>query len=519
MTESTFVFLVDLERTPEFDFDTLAAQSDSRWVCLGLLSDTARLAGTAPAFARRIAGDARFAVLGWADLPEVLLSRADAFAVILDGALALAPDLLARLRAETEASEAEPGLLLCLPDHRAQETEPPPKRFWDSDLALARDSFGAVKVLRAARLAGWLSAVDLGEAAWPYGVALLEAASLGRERVRVLDDPPYHPLDGREDGERKASELRLARAVLPRFGRHLQLVETGEGERRLLAAPPRWPRVSVIIPTRDQLYYLRRCVDDLLQATDYPALEILIVDNNSEEPETLAYLEKIAAQPKVRVVPARVPFNYPKINNLAVEQAGGEVLLFLNNDISVLEPGWLKEMVSQALRSDVGAVGSLLFYPDGRIQHAGVLLGADGGIAGHIGRLCEDAWIDEGPGRAVQESSAVTAACMAMRRSVFDEIGGFDPNLAVSYNDVDLCLRAWRHGFRVVWTPFARLVHHESVSRGSDDLPENRERALGEYHAMRARWGVFLQRDTHYSAAFSTKLPGYQASNAPPRTN
>ncbi len=271
-----------------------------------------------------------------------------------------------------------------------------------------------------------------------------------------------------------------------------------------LPDPPPW--VSVIVPTRNRADLLGRCVEHLLDATDYPALQIAIVDNDSDEPETLALLRELARRPGVRVIPHPGPFNFAAINNHAVAATDGAILAFLNNDIEVTRPDWLREMVSRAVQPGVGAVGAKLYYPDGRIQHAGIVtgLGPDR-IAGHVHNAAPHAASGSfGDLMLARDVSAVTAACMVVRRELFVEAGGFDEvNLAISYNDVDFCLRLRELGYRNIITPFAELIHYESASRGADDRAEARARVQGEIAYMRRRWGDALLRDPYFSPNFS----------------
>ncbi len=260
------------------------------------------------------------------------------------------------------------------------------------------------------------------------------------------------------------------------------------------------PLVSAIIPTRDQAALLRTCVTGLLDRTDYPNLEIIIIDNRSREPDTHAYFAELAADPRVRIVGYDKPYNYAAINNFAAGLASGSMLCLLNNDIEIIHSDWLREMVSHALRPGVGGVGALLYYPDDRVQHAGTILGL-GGVAGHPYR-----WQPRGaPGylgraRVIQNLSAVTAACFVVPAKVFAEVGGFDDrNLTIAYNDVDLCLRIGERGYRIVWTPHAELYHHESASRGPDTDPDKRNRFAAEMAHMRRRWGAVLQHDPCYN--------------------
>jgi GT2 family glycosyltransferase len=262
--------------------------------------------------------------------------------------------------------------------------------------------------------------------------------------------------------------------------------------------------VSLLIPTRDGLAVLKRCLDSLVAKTTYPRFEIVIVDNQSREPATLAYLASLVESGRARVVPYDRPFNYSAINNLAAREARGEVLCLLNNDVEVITPDWLTELVSHALRPDVGAVGAKLLYPNDTIQHAGVVTGL-WEIAGHVHRFLPR----EAPGyfsraHLVQNVSVVTGACLAIRRELYLALGGLEEdNLAVAFNDVDFCLRVDAAGYRNVWTPWAELYHHESFSRGPEDTPEKQQRANREVDYMKRRWGAQLKADPYYNPNLS----------------
>jgi GT2 family glycosyltransferase len=277
------------------------------------------------------------------------------------------------------------------------------------------------------------------------------------------------------------------------------------------------PRVSLVVPTRDRPELLRSCVESLLARTDYPDFELLLVDNGSRDPQALALLDAFAARAGVRVLRDESPFNYSALNNRAAAMATGSVLALVNNDIEVIDAGWLREMVAQALRPGVGAVGAMLLYPDGRIQHAGVVLGL-GGIANHayVGEPA-DVGGHGGRARVVQSVSAVTAACLVVRRDLYLAVGGLDEQLAVAFNDIDFCLRLREAGHRNVWTPFARLYHHESATRGSDADGARRERFLGEIALMRERWGALLERDPAYNPNLSLVGRGFEPAD-PPRS-
>lgn len=265
------------------------------------------------------------------------------------------------------------------------------------------------------------------------------------------------------------------------------------------------PLVSIIIPNKDHIRDLELCLTSIHEKSTYFNYEVLIVENNSQEPETFVYYEQLPARfPQTRVLTWEKAFNYAAINNFAAEQAAGDYLLFLNNDVEIITPGWMEEMLQICQQSGVGIVGAKLYYPDDTIQHAGVVLGL-GGIAGHI--MCRALRSDTGyMGRmvSVQEISAVTAACMLMKTSVFREVEGFDEAFEVAFNDIDLCMKAWDAGKKVVFTPYAELYHYESKSRGMEDTPEKQIRFAKEVRRFQNKWARELQKgDPFYSPNLS----------------
>lgn len=269
------------------------------------------------------------------------------------------------------------------------------------------------------------------------------------------------------------------------------------------------PLVSVIIPFRDKAELVRQCVDSVLLQTAYSNYELLLVNNGSIEKETLQLLESYANHDSVRILDCPGQFNYSAINNWAVDQAQGEYVVLLNNDTKVITQEWMTALLELCQMPNVGVVGSLLLYPDDSIQHAGVVVGL-GGVAGHpFHRLRQG-----DPGYfslplLIRDCSAVTAACMMVRRELYRRLGGLDEvNLPIAFNDVDFCLRVRMAGFHVVYTPYARLYHYESASRGSDeDLaaadPAIRKRVLSERHYMLATWSDVIQRDPFYNPNLS----------------
>lgn len=269
--------------------------------------------------------------------------------------------------------------------------------------------------------------------------------------------------------------------------------------RVLPALPADTPLVSIIMPTRDGGAVLARAVESVLTRTRYPRLELVLVDNGSQTAETLDVLAQAASDPRVRVARDDSPFNFSSLNNRAVARSRGEVVALLNDDVEVLDGDWLTEMVSLALRPEVGCVGAKLLYPDNTVQHAGVILGI-GGVAGHAHKRFPAAHHGYfGRLHLVHALSAVTAACLVVRRSTYDRVGGLDEALAVAFNDVDFCLRVRATGLRNVFTPYAVLLHHESATRGSDMAPERRMRFEREVRLMQARWRDALADDPYYS--------------------
>ncbi len=263
------------------------------------------------------------------------------------------------------------------------------------------------------------------------------------------------------------------------------------------------PRVSLIVPTRDQVGLLRTCIEGLLDNTDYPHLEIIVVDNQSSDPQTLEYLRYLPTQ-GVKVLPHPHPFNYSAINNRAVEHASGEIIGLVNNDIEIIDAGWLKEMISQLLRDNVGVVGAKLLWPNHMVQHGGVVVGING-LAAHTGNNLQEN--DAGylsTNQITRQQSAVTAACLLVRKSVFEQVGGLDEQaFPVAFNDVDFCLRIQQVGMKLIWTAFAKLIHAESASRGKDQTPEKNARAMREQQNFIKRWSNSGCTDNYYHPALS----------------
>ncbi|MBQ8311602.1 MAG: glycosyltransferase family 2 protein [Clostridia bacterium] len=273
--------------------------------------------------------------------------------------------------------------------------------------------------------------------------------------------------------------------------------------------------VSILIPNKDHTEDLMKCITSLREKTTYPNWEVIIIENNSTETETFACYEQLQQDERIRVVTWKDGFNYAAINNYGETFARGEYLLLLNNDVEIITPEWIEEMLMYAQRPDVGAVGAMLYFPDDTVQHGGVIVGLGGvadhahkgfqrGDAGYMNRLA-----------VVQNYSAVTAACLLMRRNVFKEIGGFDMAYQVAFNDVDLCMRMGEAGYRIVWTPYAELYHYESKSRGLDETRERYFRYAGEVERFQKRWmHRLVQGDPCYNRNLTQMRTDFSMSGA-----
>jgi glycosyltransferase involved in cell wall biosynthesis len=242
------------------------------------------------------------------------------------------------------------------------------------------------------------------------------------------------------------------------------------------------PKVSIIIPFKDKFRFLKRCIDSIIQKSSYKNYGLILVSNNSTEKKLIDYLDKLRGLPFVKILHYNESFNYSKLNNYAVKHSDGEVLLFLNNDTEVISEDWIESMLEHAMRKEVGAVGCKLLYPNNTIQHAGVIVGLTG-FAGHVfSRLPDDAYTYFGSVDFVRNFLAVTGACMMVRRDMFVEIGGFDERFILCGSDVEICFRLIAHGYRIVYTPFARLYHHEAITRGKEIPTEDFKLSLSAYN-------------------------------------
>ena len=308
-----------------------------------------------------------------------------------------------------------------------------------------------------------------------------------------------------QQAARRAIADHLQRENIP--GTVVPCPENPYWHRVIYHLPSPAPLVSVIIPTRDQVALLQRCLTSLRENTDYTPIEIVIVDNGSREPETHALFRELAQNSSVQILTDTDEFNFSRLINQGMRAARGEILALMNNDVETENTGWLREMVSHAIRPEVGAVGARLWYPDGKLQHAGVVLGLHG-LASHAFQHFPPQPISPMHRTFVlsQNYSAVTAACMVLQKAIFDDLGGFDENLPSNFNDVDFCLRLRERGWQIIWTPYADLIHHESASRGRDFGSAQRIQVLREAAYMQKKWDEQLHRDPFYSPNLSHSI-------------
>ena len=399
-------------------------------------------------------------------------------------------------------------------DEAGRRFDPYFKSDWDETLFMGHNMFSHLGVYKRSLL-NEIGGFRPGyEGAQDYDLALRCIEKTGHDKIIHVPHVLYHWRaapgstahgPGEKDYAIQAAE-RALNEYLARNGVAGRVDEiAGRGMTRLrFDIPDPAPTVSIVIPTRNSASLLETCLNSVTGKTAYQNFEIVVVDNGSDEAETLAYLRRIAEQPRIRVLSYPGEFNYSAINNFAVSQVVSDIVCLLNNDIEVDSPDWLNEMVSIAIQPRVGAVGAKLLYPDRSIQHAGIVMGMTG-VAGHIhvgqpaetrGMMCRN--------ELVHEVSAVTAACMVVRRALYEEIGGLDEmNLKVAYNDVDFGLRLREAGYVNVWTPHAVLYHHESHTRGYETTPEKRERFSREQAYMYDRWPNWIEHDPAYNRNLS----------------
>ncbi|AWN34596.1 glycosyltransferase [Methylobacterium radiodurans] len=402
---------------------------------------------------------------------------------------------------------ADPGLHALYGDTLAQSRPGGPvvpllRPAFDPDFLAAIDYIGPVVALRRAALgpAGINPRAGAADALFRVAEHFGPSAIGHLPGILALRQPRAAAGEGR-------GHAAAVRDHLDQTGRAGARIEpAGEGVIRIVyPLPEPRPAASLIVPTRDRLDLLRPCIESLL-ATDWPDLDLVVLDNDSREPETRAYLDALAAAGRARVLPWPGAFNFAAMNNAAAGIARGRLLVFVNNDVVAGDPAWLAAMARHALRPEIGAVGAKLIDGAGRIQHGGIVLGTGGGLVTHAHRH----FPGEAPGylgtlRVPHRVSAVTAACLMVEAEAFAAVGGFDADtFAVDFNDVDLCLRLNAAGRHTLMVPEAVLHHYEGLSRRR--TPEAAARHAREIAAFKKRWGPLLAQDPHYHPGFDPDL-------------
>lgn len=502
------------DRVPEFLRD-LAGQPGSRSVTV--LTDLAPEIELS--WPGRVVRTARPAGTGWSERLAGLLAQADGdWLFLVEPTARLAASFLAILQT-TIGRRPEAQLLhgdfdfLADDGSRQQPVMKPP--CWDEDLALQSNLLRGWIAVRRSLLDPSCLPVP-APAATLYAIGLSASAHAPDASIvhlpHVLAHLPVPSPEAEPVVAAACAQVREHALARRSPGAVLEpgSSETSQHVRYPLPEPA--PKVSVIVPTRDGGKLLARCIDGVRTETDYGPLEIIVVDNGSRDPETLGYLAGLADDPRCRVIRHDQPFNFAEIVNLAAARATGSLLCLLNDDIRVLHRSWLTEMVGLALRPDVGIVGPLLLFENGTVQHAGVTLGLLGHVAGHDFHYLPESQLrrHERYGQ-VHQTSAVTAACAVLRRDVFERVGGMDAeHLAVNYNDLDLCLKIGDSGLKVLWTPYARLIHAESVTRGKEERARRFALGNAEGGFIASKWPTVSRPDRFLNGNLSVETTGFE---------
>ncbi|HJZ83276.1 MAG TPA: glycosyltransferase family 2 protein [Pyrinomonadaceae bacterium] len=437
------------------------------------------------------------------------------FVALLDHDDTIAPEALYLAAAELERN---PALQLIYTDEDKideyeQRHSPYFKPEWNPDLFLAQNYVSHLTLLRTdlvRRVAGFRSAFDGSQ---DYDLLLRCIAQIKPDRIARIARVLYHWRTLPQSTAASTSAKNYAHTAAVRAVQEYldtrkikAKVEPREFEiyqRVHYPLPETHPLVSIIIPSRDQSALLEKCVDSVLHKSDYTNFEIVILENNSVEEQTHQLYSRLQKDRRIQIVESAGEFNFSRLINLGASHARGPIFLLLNNDVEIMNPDCLRELVSQVSRPEIGIVGARLWYPNGTLQHGGVILGV-GGVASHI-----DGIRRHEPGyfarqHLAQDFCAVTAACLMVRREVFEKLGGFDElHLPVTFNDVDFCLRARELGWRIIYSPYAELIHHESISRGIENTTEKQRRFFKESEFLLSRWGALIQNDPAYNPNLS----------------
>lgn len=410
-------------------------------------------------------------------------------------------------------------------DNTGNRTDPHFKCDFNYDLFLCQNMIGSasvysVKLLR--QIGGFRKAFEGAEV---YDIALRSIERLKPENIRHIPRVLYHTRSQVKKNEQtlgmRCAEIRAVKSHLERMHINASVHNAPEAEqfRRIrYTLPVTSPSVDIIIPTRNNIRLLQKCILSILSRTTYDHYRITIIDNGSTESECLELLNQWEANARITIIRDPSPFNYSKLNNRAVNLSSAEFVCLMNNDIEIISPEWLDEMMSHAIQPNIGAVGARLWYPDYTLQHGGVIVGLHGGACHSHKHLPKGNSGYFGRASLQQSFSAVTAACMLLHRSHFLAVGGLnEEHLPIAFNDVDLCLKLREKGLRNVWTPYAEMFHHESASRGHDDTPEKQEQAKKEVRYIQNRWKNMIRHDPAYSPNLTIEYKDFSIA-WPPRT-
>ena len=372
---------------------------------------------------------------------------------------------------------------------------------WNPDLFLSKNLLSNLcfyKTNTAKKVGGYQKGFG-EERNWDLAMRITE--TIAKSNIRHIPHVSAHRRFQKKTSKPKANEYKTLKSHFDNLGKDIKLIETESPYWHIkYPIPDPNPLVSIIIPTKNQPQLLKNCLESINNKTTYLPYEILVINNQTTDPDALAYFADSREMENIYLLDYDDTFNYSAINNYAVKHTRGEILIFLNDDVEVISPDWLEELVGHAVRDEIGAVGAMLYFPNDTIQHAGIILYPDR-IAGHaFYSQARGSYGQNDRARLVQNYSAVTGACMAVEKSKFLQVNGFDEeNLPIAYNDVDLCLKFKQAGYENLWTPFAELYHHESVSRGLDDTKEKQTLLNKEADFMIRKWGLIIANDPAYN--------------------
>jgi O-antigen biosynthesis protein len=524
----SIILSLDDDSSPTFDSTakSIIMQLYPRWE-LFIIAQSSSGIDPLKAFIRN---DPRIAVLscnigGMEQIGTALAQSAGEFVIFLEQEDALAPHALYMMVEEINACRDAKLIYVDEDriDNRGCRSNPHFKTDWNPDLFFSQDYLGHAVAFRRDLITAVGGVRSEFSRSKYYDLAIRIVERITPEGIRhipfVLNHRSWSDVTILEcSASAIATERRALREHLDRTGINgtIEASRSGRYHRVRRQLPRQSPQVSIIVPTRDHFELLKAAVDSIRDTTNYSNYEIVIVDNQSADPATLSYLARIIDQPQIRVLRYNKAFNYAAINNFAARHCATPILALLNNDLLVINDDWLTEMVSQAIRPEVGAVGAMLYYPDDIVQHAGIIIGV-GGVAANCYRgLQRSSTGYFSRAELIQNYSAVTAACLVTRAKVFAEVGGFDEaNLEVAFNDVDYCLRVGERGYLIAWTPYAELYHLESASRGDDISHENGARFRREQQYFAKRWEDLLLRDPYYNVNLSLDRDTFALAHVP----